>query len=339
MIFLLRSDLLIVLAFIIVLRLLIPFELPFTVTIPFTVIMNPLHTLLNAKIIKDFTVLMFVEMVWLIGCIIQTSKFIFQFKKISKVFTILEITSEKKTISDYTNINRQLNYPVWVDQSIPFPMILGLKRIILLPQLALEKSDLELIILHELEHLKHHDNVIKLFLNLLLIIYWWFPPVYWLCNRIQLVLEMRVDKCVTKEFSEQNILNYADTLVNVQKKISKTKCINPNTLGVSSTFYINDGSYTLYYRVMYLLNKTYKKSTNIFLVVIIFLIPLLSNSIVLEPFYEAPLEENDYFLPSELNNDYIIQHSDGTYTLHSGGDTFKLKEIDPIFKDVPIIKE
>ena len=158
-------------------------------------------------------------MIWLMGIIVQTFRFFVQFKKIESVFNVLDRTSIKKKVSDYLEIDARFDYPVWIADSIPFPMILGFKKIILIPKINLEKEQTKHIILHEIEHLKHKDNFIKLFLNILLIIYWWFPPVYWLCNKIQLVLEMRVDKKVTQDLSELGVTKYAETLVKVQKAL------------------------------------------------------------------------------------------------------------------------
>lgn len=339
LIFLLRSDLLIVLSFIIIIRLLFPVEWPFTITLPFSWIMNPLQSFLDHKIFDNFSVLSLLFIIWMIGCGIQVFRFIIQLKKINNVFGVLDKTANKKEVSDYLDIDYRFDYPVWFANSIPFPMILGFKKIILVPNIDLEESELKHVILHEIEHLKHHDNTIKLFLNILLIIYWWFLPVHWLCDKIQLVLEMRVDKKVTNRLSDLGVTDYAETLLKVQKALSSKKDMTFNQLGVSSTFYINDGSSTLYYRIMYLLNRNYKKSTNALLILVILLVPLISNSIVLEPFHEAPLTENHYFLNSELENSYIIHHKDGSYTLYFNGETFELTEIDPSFKNLQIIEE
>ena len=82
-----------------------------------------------------------------------------------------------------------------------------------------------------------------------------------------------------------------------------------------------------------------KESTNALLILIILSLPLISNSIVLEPFHKAPFNENNYFHNSELESSYIIHHKNGTYTLYFNDETFELTEIDPIFKDLPIIEE
>lgn len=78
---------------------------------------------------------------------------------------------------------------------------------------------------------------------------------------------------------------------------------------------------------------------NILLIIILLSLPLVSNSIVLEPFHNVPLNDNNYFLNSKLESSYIIHHKDGTYTLYFNDETFELTEIDPAFEDLPIIEE
>ena len=340
LIFLLRSDLLIVLSFMIIIRLLFPVEWPFTITLPFPWIMNPLQSFLDYKILDNFSVLSLLFVIWLIGCGIQVFRFLIQLKKINNVFGVLDKTAIKKKVSDYLEVDHRSDYPVWFADSIPFPMILGLKKIILVPNIDLEESELKHVILHEIEHLKHHDNLIKLFLNILLIIYWWFPPVHWLCNKIQLVLEMRVDKKVTNGLSDLRVAEYADTLLKVQKALSSRKNMTFNQLGVSSTFYINDGSSTLYYRIMYLLNRNYKKSTNALLILIILLVPLISNYIVLEPYITPSVDVYSSSSASDLENGFILKHSDGSYSLYIKGNMETISEPDSdLLSQYPVITE
>lgn len=340
LIFLLRSDLLIVLSFIIIIRLLFPVEWPFTITLPFSWIMNPLQSFLDYRILGNFSVLYLLLTVWIVGGGIQVLRLMIQVKKINNVFGVLDKAAIKKKVSDYIDIDGCFDYPVWLADCIPFPMILGFKKIILVPNIDLEKKEFEHVILHEIEHLKHHDNTIKLFINILLVIYWWLPPVHWLCDKIQLVLEMRVDKRVTNGLSDLGVTDYAETLLKVQKALSSKKTITFNQLGVSSTFYINDGSSTLYYRIMYLLNRNYKKSTIALLILIILLIPLISNCIVLEPYITPSVDVYSSSSASDLENGFILKHSDGSYSLYIKGNMETISEPDSdLLSQYPVITE
>ena len=79
-------------------------------------------------------------MIWLMGIIVQTFRFFVQFKKIESVFNVLDRTSIKKKVSDYLEIDARFDYPVWIADSIPFPMILGFKKIILISHATIFKN-------------------------------------------------------------------------------------------------------------------------------------------------------------------------------------------------------
>lgn len=339
LIYWLRADLLTALTIIIVLRLFLPFEWPFTITIPLAMVMNPLVSFLNLKLVGEFSVLSGMLLIWLVGTVIQTIRFIIEYKKISNIFDILKRSSDKKSTSDFMEVDRQYDYPIWIDPCIPFPMILGLKKVILLPNLNLEKSEFNLVLQHEIEHLKHHDNWIKLFLNILLIIYWWFLPVYWFCDKIQLVLEMRADQCATKPLSDTDKLAYVETLLKVKKSLSNMQPKFSKRISFSSKFCLNDGSNALYFRIHYLLHSPHYKRTNIYLILVIIAIPLLTNSIVFEPFFAPPMGQEQSFSITDIEKGYFIQHRDGTYTLYFKGKTIEFKKIPSDFKSVPIVKE
>ncbi|MDO4465744.1 MAG: M56 family metallopeptidase, partial [Bacillota bacterium] len=192
--------------------------------------------------------------------------------------------------------------------------------------------DLSNILLHESWHIKNHDIWIKQFINILVILYWWFIPIYRLQQNIDLFLEMRVDNQVTQNFSEQDTLNYMKTLVSIQEKLTQEE-------KQAIYFSINDNSKILSYRINYIMNGMFKKNTNTFLLIILIFIPFLSNLIILESHFDIPKEEGIYE-QTDINKGYIVEYSDGSYELILDGQCIKIQNPnDDVFKDVPIIKE
>ena len=84
-------------------------------------------------------------------------------------------------------------------------------------------------------------------MNLLTIVYWWFLPVYWLKNQVQIVLEMRVDEKVTRSMTQEKMLDYVSTLVEMNEKI--TKNVLQKKLRFSSSFFFAENRNVLSYRV------------------------------------------------------------------------------------------
>lgn len=216
-----RTDLLILLAMIIGGRLFLPVEFPFTITIAFSALMNPLQALLNIVVFghRFGEVIM---ILWCVGMIATALHSLYMLKRMFDLQKIIQKKSEVFHISDFMKVNPKNDYPVWKTDLIEVPMVLGWQKVILLPNAAYSQKEIEHILSHELQHILNHDIWIKQLMNLLTIVYWWFLPVYWLKNQVQIVLEMRVDEKVTRSMTQEKMLDYVSTLVEMNEKITKT---------------------------------------------------------------------------------------------------------------------
>ena len=101
----------------------------------------------------------------------------------------------------------------------------------------------------------HFVNSLKQIINLLVIMYWWFIPVYRLRDKIDLFLEMRVDYQTTNPFSKEEVMKYMHTLIEIQKNIQGRNEFN----GQSTHFMIQDNANVLEYRINYLVDGMYQK--------------------------------------------------------------------------------
>lgn len=217
-------------------------------------------------------------------------------------------------------------------------MVLGFKKCILIPDIFFTESELANILNHEMQHLKQNDILFKQVIAMLTILYWWFPPIYWLRKNVNLYIEVRADEKVTESLDSIATIEYAETLVNVQKKIHIADGIISSNL---STYLIGESLSILSYRVNYLLNKKIKQKTNKILLFFLFLLPILSNSIIFEPYFEnsnsldGTLSEQAF-----LNDNYLIQHQDGTYSLFNGKEAFYIDNPNDLIKSgIKVVKE
>ena len=90
-----------------------------------------------------------------------------------------------------------------------------------------------------------------------------------------------------------------------------------------------------------MLNKKIKQKTNKILLFFLFLLPILSNSIIFEPYFEnsnsldGTLSEQAF-----LNDNYLIQHQDGTYSLFNGKEAFYIDNPNDLIKSgIKVVKE
>ena len=331
-----RTDVVIVLMFIILARLCLPCELPFTKTIEAPIFMNPIANFLRFEII-GIPVYIYLFIIWGFGSLIQLIRYIQKLKTLNDVFQRLERKSKHSTVSSLLPNYSGKDYSVLISDIVHSPMVLGSKKCILLPENEYSTDELENILEHEIKHIENHDYYLKQFINLLTIAYWWFYPVYILQKKIDLFIEVRVDEQLTKPMNTKERLDYASMLVKLQKNIP-----NEDTLLYKhqTSFLIDDNSNILNYRVQYLIDDSYAKKTSYVLIILLILLPFLSNSIVFEPAFEPPGDENYIDARDVAERGCIIHQKDGTYRVIVDDFDFVIKDLtDSGFEDLEIIEE
>lgn len=102
-----------------------------------------------------------------------------------------------------------------ISKNISTPMTIGLfqKRIILSDE-VLEEKQYEIILKHELFHIKNKDIEYKFLLLVLNCIYWFNPIIYMFANQFDEILELNCDEAVLKNQSQIYRIEYAKTLLN-----------------------------------------------------------------------------------------------------------------------------
>lgn len=88
-------------------------------------------------------------------------------------------------------------------------------RILLPGEMTFSENQLRYIFRHELVHVRHHDVLIKLLVNLLAAVYWWNPLMRILRNELDVILEIHVDARVLAGGNWSTRSDYVDTLMEV----------------------------------------------------------------------------------------------------------------------------
>lgn len=114
-------------------------------------------------------------------------------------------------------------------------------RILLPEEMTFTGEQLCYIFRHELAHVRHHDVLIKLLVNLLVAVYWWNPLMRILRKELDIILEVHVDARVLADGDRNTRSDYVDTLINVaaqaeallmaQKASKEQVCSNPMAFG------------------------------------------------------------------------------------------------------------
>lgn len=119
------------------------------------------------------------------------------------------------------------NGRVLVSPDVPIPFVAGLFRhtIYIPEQVVREVPDetIELLLLHEMQHISSRDAFIKLLAGIMSAFFWWNPITYKLQEDIDAVLEMRCDAKVTEKMDMDGRERYAQMLLAMAKRVVPSK--------------------------------------------------------------------------------------------------------------------
>ncbi len=102
-----------------------------------------------------------------------------------------------------------------------------------IPEGCFNTTDMRYILLHELQHYRHKDVIANCLMNLIGVLYWFNPLVWYALKEMQGDMEVACDTSVLKLLDESDYENYGNTLINFAEKISLT--LFPFAAGISGT--------------------------------------------------------------------------------------------------------
>ena len=127
--------------------------------------------------------------------------------------------------------------PIYSTAFLKSPIIAGLFRpCIYLPIHLISDfnaKDMRYMLLHELQHYKHKDAVASCLMNLIGILYWFNPFVWYALKEMRGDREVACDTSVLNLLSESDYEDYGNTLINFAEKVSLTPF--PFAAGISGT--------------------------------------------------------------------------------------------------------
>ncbi len=111
-------------------------------------------------------------------------------------------------------------YEIRTSPCVSTPYTSGIRKpVIFLPSLDFTESELDMVLRHELQHIVSRDNLKKLVLLAIQVVFWWNPLCYLLRKEFDQIIELSCDARVTANCSEAKRLEYAGLLLSVMQKI------------------------------------------------------------------------------------------------------------------------
>lgn len=177
-----------------------------------------------------------IQYIWLGGIIILFLLKIMPYMKFKSTILKNSLEVEDKEIVELFNLCKEkLNIDNKISlktcKNIGSPMLIGIFHpTILIPNIDEDEKALKMIFLHELNHYKRKDIIIKTFGFIVNIIHWFNPIVYILLSKIDIYCEYSIDEKVVDKMEIEDRKYYGETILKlidnfIVKKNSRTRYI------------------------------------------------------------------------------------------------------------------
>ena len=277
---------------VIVLKICLPIENIFSILLPVEILMNPILTILEIKLFNKILLYQIIIGFILIGSGIQVIRYICWSKEYKYILDCLKENAVRVF---------HPQYEIYKTSYIDTPVTIGLKGIIFIPECIESNEEMAFVVKHEIAHIKHKDNFIKFSLNILLILYWWFIPIYIFQKQLDLFLEMRADDDVINGISENEVYDYMNILIKMQRKRIES---NINISFCSCLSFQRQSN--LNYRIQNLLERDSKQDKKI---IFLFSLILFLSCLIITPYYvESSITKGTYEISKD--NAYILVNDD-----------------------------
>jgi len=136
-----------------------------------------------------------------------------QLRRSSRLVEVGDLPRRCHVLADSLGIARRVS--VGISDHLAMPLLLGIVRpLILLPPAALNGwsiEELEMVLLHELAHLRRWDNLVNLAQRVVESLLFFHPVVWWLSSWVRLERELCCDRLVVERLGQP--FAYAELLV------------------------------------------------------------------------------------------------------------------------------
>ncbi len=189
---------------------------------------------------KTFNIEIFSDMVpyiWIIGMIILLLLKIIPYIKFKTAILANSKEIEDKDVLGLFNLcKKNLNIggrvSLKVCQDVGSPMLVGIfNPIILIKDIDKDDKALEMILLHELNHYKRKDTVVKVISVVVNAIHWFNPIVYILLNEIDKYCEYSIDEKVVGKMEIEDRKYYGETILRLIDSSTAKKNVFTTAMG------------------------------------------------------------------------------------------------------------
>lgn len=240
------------------------------------------------------------------------------------------------------------NFGLLVSSSISRPYTAGLFRpVIYLPDIELSEEQWRTILRHEVQHIRSHDELKKLFFLAIQALFWWNPLAHISRKEIDTILELQCDAKVTAGMSDEEVDAYLDLLWTLKERKAEQRI----PVGASTMVWDQKQLEARFVAIQNSVSAS-KMCSSAIVNIFLFAIFVLSYFVIVQParfpneavsLADAGDSDNAFLLPysTEMTDEYIY-YVDGEY-LYFAGDQYicsidEEKLSDEAFSSIPILE-
>jgi len=162
-----------------------------------------------------------IKYIWIMGVIVLLLLRVIPYIRFkSYILRNSKVVEEEDIINLFDLCKAELNLNTKIDlricNNISSPMLIGIfNPIVLIPSIDIDYKKLKMIFLHELNHCKRRDIIIKVLGIIINAIHWFNPLIYILLNETDKYCEYSIDEKVVEEMDINDRKFYGETILDV----------------------------------------------------------------------------------------------------------------------------
>ncbi len=205
----------------------------------------------------------YVLLAWLLGCVFMSFKFILDLNRTFRLTRegVAKVSNRVENIVNSLSAKYRLKRKITILKSrkVNVPVVIGwLRPVVLLPiaiTIGLETKHLELIIAHELAHIKRMDFAVNLFQSIVQICLFYHPVIYWINKVIRDEREYICDQLALEVLG-----NDESAKINLAKALLGTEELREGNLSLVA---VAASGGMLKHRISHILDSQYKPATSL----------------------------------------------------------------------------
>lgn len=201
--------------------------------LPLTTLVNELrqdNTLLNYQELLPSILaysLPYIALLWLASVFILASKLVIEVHNVNRLPKNANVQPNDALLTRFNELAKQINLTkapkLLISLHVDVPMAIGwLKPVVLLPAsmvTGLNSAQLEMLILHELAHIRRHDYLVNFIQSIIELLFFFHPAVSWVAKQMRNEREYCSDDIAVKHCGDP--IAYAHTLTD-----TASLCVN-----------------------------------------------------------------------------------------------------------------